>query len=206
MGIENIENGMEFPPFNIPVKKFRTGRPRGAAIVLPAMGTRADFYTPLAEELAGRGFAVALPELPGTGASLPRPSRRVDYGYRDLVGNFLPALVELARSDYPSTPIAVIGHSLGAHAGTLAAATGRIEVEALVTVAGGNIHYRNWIGAGALKRRRTEGAVRIAPFFCARRAAGLFTRAVLRLRRPPGEDADPRMGPDHPDRKLFSHS
>jgi predicted alpha/beta hydrolase len=151
MGIENIENGMEFPPFNIPVKKFCTGRPRAAAIVLPAMGTRADFYTPLAEEMAGRGFAVALPELPGTGASLPRPSRRVDYGYRDLVGNFLPALVELVRNDHPSTPIAVIGHSLGAHAGTLAAATGRIEVEALVTVAGGNIHYRNWIGAGALK-------------------------------------------------------
>lgn len=115
------------------------------------MGTRAGFYAPLAEELARRGVAALVPELPGTGASLPRPSRRVDYGYRDLAGTYLPALVESVRHDYPATPLAVIGHSLGAHAGTLAAATGSIDVEALVTVAGGNIHYRNWSGAGALK-------------------------------------------------------
>jgi len=45
----------------------------------------------------------------------------------------------------------LIGHSLGAHAGTLAVSTGSIEIDALVTIAGGNINYRNWTGAGAAK-------------------------------------------------------
>jgi predicted alpha/beta hydrolase len=149
--METVENGIEFPPFKVPVTLFHADRLRAVAIVLPAMGTTAGFYQPFAEELARHGFSVLLPELPGTGASRPRPSWSVDYGYRDLIETYLPAIVGLAKKFGQGAPVLVIGHSLGAHAGTLAVATGSIGIDALVSIAGGNIHYRNWEGAAAVK-------------------------------------------------------
>jgi len=121
------------------------------AIVVPAMGTTASFYQPFAEALVTSGFTVLSPELPGTGASQPRPSREIDYGYRDLVETYLPEIVDSAQQAARGAPVILIGHSLGSQIGTLAVASGTIKIDALVTIAGGNIHYRNWDGAGAAK-------------------------------------------------------
>jgi predicted alpha/beta hydrolase len=149
MNIENIENGIELPPFRIPVMHCEARAARAVAILVPAMGTAASFYQPFAQELARRDFSVLVPELPGTGKSRPRPSWKVNYGYRDLVEIYLPELVRLAKKAGQGVPVILMGHSLGAHAGTLAVAAGQIDVDALVTIAGGNIHYRNWDGFGA---------------------------------------------------------
>jgi predicted alpha/beta hydrolase len=151
MIIENIENGIEFPPFTVPVTLYRSKRQRAVAIVVPAMGTTASFYQPFAEELATHGISVLSPELPGTGASHPRPSWKVNYGYRDLIGTYLPSIVDTGKKTGQGAPVVLIGHSVGAHAAALAVMSGSIEVDALVTVAGGNTHYRNWDGSGALK-------------------------------------------------------
>jgi len=121
------------------------------AIVVPAMGTTASFYQPFAEALTTRGLTVLSPELPGTGASRPRPSRKIDYGYRDLVETYLPEIVNSAQQAANGAPVILIGHSLGSQIGTLAVASGTIKIDALVTIAGGNIHYRNWDGAGTVK-------------------------------------------------------
>jgi predicted alpha/beta hydrolase len=151
MKIENIENGIEFPPFNIPLKQYLVDDARAVVIVVPAMGTASSFYQPFSEELVAHGFTALLAELPGTGTSGPRPSWTVNYGYRDLVESYLPELVRLAREIGQGAPVVLIGHSLGAHAGTLAVLTGSIDIDAVVTLAGGNIHYRNWEGAAAVK-------------------------------------------------------
>ena len=119
--------------------------------MVPAMGTTASFYQPFAEALVTSGFTVLSPELPGTGASIPRPSRKVDYGYRDLVETYLPEIVKSARQAANGVPVILIGHSLGSQVGTLAVASGTIKIDALVTIAGGSVHYRNWDGAGAAK-------------------------------------------------------
>ena len=121
------------------------------AIVVPAMGTTASFYQQFAEALTKRGFTVHSPELPGTGASRPRPSRKINYGYRDLVETYLPEIVNSEKQAANGAPVILIGHSLGSQIGTLAVAGGTIEIDALVTIAGGNIHYRHWDGAGAAK-------------------------------------------------------
>ena len=63
----------------------------------------------------------------------------------------LPGLVDAARVFAPGAPVVLIGHSLGAHAGAMAVRSDSIGIDALVTVAGGNIHYRNWSGAAAAK-------------------------------------------------------
>ena len=151
MNVENIESGVEFPPFHIPLKQYGADQARTVAIVVPAMGTTASFYTPFAKELAARGLRVLLPELPGTGASHPLPSWKVNYGYRELVEIYLPGIVATAKVVGKGAPVILIGHSLGAQAGALAVAAGSIEVDALITIAGGNIHYRNWDGMGAAK-------------------------------------------------------
>jgi len=130
---------------------YRSERQRAVAVVVPAMGTTASFYQPFAEALVTNGFSVLSPELPGTGASRPRPSRKSNYGYRDLVETYLPEIVNTAKQTARGAPLILMGHSLGAHIGTLAIASGTVEVDALVTIAGGNIHYRNWNGAGAAK-------------------------------------------------------
>ena len=151
MTAQHIENAIEFPHFQVPAKLFRPAAVRAVTVVAPAMGTVAAFYQPFAEELAGRGFAVLLAEIPGTGESRPRPSRALDYGYRDLVERYIPGLAGLARSEFPDIPLVLIGHSLGAQIGMLATAQRLVEPSALVTVAGGHIHYRNWDGAAAAK-------------------------------------------------------
>ena len=151
MSVENIENLVEFPPFVIPAEHYRGSEPRALAILLPAMGTTAGFYGPFAAALADLGFDVLLPELPGTGKSRPRPSWSVDYGYRELAGRYLKDIAARARTLADGKTVMVIGHSLGAHTAALGAAMDAVDIDALVTVAGGNIHYRNWRGMGSIK-------------------------------------------------------
>ena len=140
---------MDFPLCTVPAELYEAEPARAAVLLVPAMGTPARYYGPFAQAFATHGYHVLLPELPGSGTSLPRPSRRFDYGYRELVENYLPGLVEEMRRRCGDVPLILVGHSLGAHAGMLATLQNRISVEALVTVAGGHIHYRNWVGKGS---------------------------------------------------------
>jgi len=148
---EECSNLADFPPFTIPVHWFAASRSRATILILPAMGTPAQRYRPLAEALQARAFSVLLPELPGTGASRPRPSREVDYGYGDLVGHYLPGVVAAARERAPDSPLVAFGHSLGGQIAVLAAVAGRARLDAVVTVASGHIHHRYWQGAGRAK-------------------------------------------------------
>jgi predicted alpha/beta hydrolase len=136
--------------FTVPAEVFAVERPRASLIILPAMGTPARVYRPMAEAMAARAFNVLLPDLPGTGDSRPRPSRKADYAYMDLVGPWLGGLIEAARGDEAGAPLLLFGHSLGAQVGALALARGQ-AIDALITVAGGHIHYRNWKGLSAAK-------------------------------------------------------
>ena len=142
---------MDLGAFSVPAVLYQAKKSRAMIILVPAMGTAAGVYKPFANELTAHDFSVLLSELPGTGASLPRPSWKADYGYRDLVDDYLPTIVDHARRHAEGAPVIVIGHSLGAQAATLAVARHKIEIDAVVTVAGGHIHFRNWQGAGAAK-------------------------------------------------------
>lgn len=153
VNVQNIANVADFPPFTIPGEWYAAARARAAVLLVPAMGIPAGYYRRCAEACASRGFNVLLPELPGTGTSHPLPSRHADYGYRDLAERYVPALVDETRRRCGDAPVVLLGHSIGAHAGMLAALLDRITIAALVTVAAGNIHYRNWTGPDAGKVR-----------------------------------------------------
>jgi predicted alpha/beta hydrolase len=148
---ETCSSALKLPPFTIPVEWFAAGDSRGTVIILPAMGTPARRYQSLAAALQSRRFGVLLAELPGTGASEPKPSRSVDFGYRDLVEGYLPGLVAAARERSAGAPVVAAGHSLGGQIAALGVLHGHAALEAVVTIAAGHIHYRHWRGAGAAK-------------------------------------------------------
>jgi predicted alpha/beta hydrolase len=151
--VHGIANAVDFPSCTVPAEFFEAPAGRGAFLLLPAMGTPARYYRPFAEACAGVGFHVFLPELPGTGSSTPGPSRSFDYGYRELVDAWAVPLVKAVRNRLGRLPLVLLGHSLGAHVGMLASLQDRADVDALVTLAGGNIHYRNWGSKGAHRVR-----------------------------------------------------
>lgn len=151
MKAERLDNVVDVPPFSVPASWYQASSPRATILLLPALATGAGYYRPFAETLAHHGYNVLSPELPGTGDSRPRPSRRIDFGYGDLVERYLPGLATAARRRAAKLPLVLAGHSLGAQVGALALLRGHAVPEAVVTIAAGLIHYRNWDGAAALK-------------------------------------------------------
>lgn len=101
--------------------------PRAAVLFLPALGVAARHYLPLAEALAVRGVAMAVHEWRGHGSSSLRASRRVDWGYRELLEDDLPSSVAAMAAHWPGVPRVLGGHSLG---GQLAALTLALQPDA----------------------------------------------------------------------------
>jgi len=148
-----IPNAVDFPPFTVPAEFHEAQEARAVFLLLPAMGTSARYYRPFAEASAAIGFHCVLPELPGSGASSPRPSRKIDYGYRDLLDRWAVPLVRVTRQRYGRLPLVLLGHSLGAHVGMLGSLQNRLDVDALATLAGGHIYWRHWEEEGAWRVR-----------------------------------------------------
>lgn len=149
MTAERIDDAVAFPPFHVPAFWYGAVAPRATLLLLPALGTAAGYYGPVATALAARGLQVLVPEIPGTGASGPRPSRTADYGYGDLVERYLPALSTLARERGGQRPLVLAGHSLGAQVVALAVLHGHVAPAAVLSLAGGLIHHRHWDGTAA---------------------------------------------------------
>ena len=89
-------------------------RPKASLLWLPALGVAARHYIPFAEALAANGVAVFLQEMRGNGSSSLRPSRQVDWGYRQIL------ILDIARShaamiEHCESPLRIVGgHSIGA--------------------------------------------------------------------------------------------
>lgn len=116
---------------------------------LPAMGMPARHYLPLAEALVARGIAVVLHEWRGIGSSNQRASRRVDWGYRELLRDDLPAGLLAVSKRWPQARPCLGGHSLGGQLGALGAAQNP-AVTGLVLVASGAPYWRAYRHGGLL--------------------------------------------------------
>ncbi|MBC9251518.1 hypothetical protein A9179_14700 [Pseudomonas alcaligenes] len=136
--------------FHCPVTLYPARDARYTLIVLPALGVSARSYGMLAQVLVGAGYNVLVADWPGQGESRPRPNWRFNYGYRQLVEEFLPKLLSLAGRHFSGTQLVLLGHSLGGHIATLYAAANPASPVRVVGVACGNIHYRHWSGLGRL--------------------------------------------------------
>lgn len=149
MTAERIDDAVAFPPFHVPAFWYGATTPRATLLLVPALGTAAGYYRPVATALSEQGLQVLVPEIPGTGESSPRPSRTADYGYGDLVMRYLPVLTTLASERGGDRPLVLAGHSLGAQVVALALVHGHVAPAAVLSLAGGLIHHRHWDGAAA---------------------------------------------------------
>ena len=114
MSIESVE----IPAVNPDGHSFQLiaripGQPTASLLWLPALGVAARHYLPLADALATRGVAVFLHEMRGNGSSNLRASRKVDWGYREILADI--ASSDAVMQERCSTTLRMIGgHSIGA--------------------------------------------------------------------------------------------
>lgn len=116
---------------------------------VPAMGVGARHYELLALALSARGIAVAIHEWRGIGSSDRRASRRLNWGYRELLHDDLPVSLRRLHQAAPAAPLYVGGHSLGGQLASLLAATSAIPVAGVSLVASGAPYWRRfkpWVG------------------------------------------------------------
>ena len=101
--------------YAVPVRWFRAEGSGAVVALMPALGIPARFYEPLALALQAAGTPVLLMEQRGHGESALRPSRTVDFGYREALTEDIPALLDWLQASQPERPVVLMGHSLGGH-------------------------------------------------------------------------------------------
>lgn len=135
--------------FTMFVYRGKPGAP--AVLMFPAMGTKAKYYQPWMAALRARGLNAAVVDLRGHGTHTVRASKKVDYGYADLLALDWPTAVAAARKAFPGSPLSLAGHSLGAQISALYLATNPGAAEGLILIACGTVYYRGWDGAQQYK-------------------------------------------------------
>lgn len=116
------------------------GAPRGAVLLVPAMGTPQTYYRAFAEWLSREGFLAATFDYRGTGLSRPRRLRgfRADifaWGRLDCA-----AMLDALAAHAPGKPLYWIGHSLGGQ--ILPFVPNRARIVKAITVATGSGYWR----------------------------------------------------------------
>lgn len=112
------------------------------ALLLPAMGVGARYYSLFADRLVAEGLSVALVDLRGQGMSRPRAGRRTKHGFAEVVEMDIPHVVSTLRERFPRRALHLIGHSLGGQLGLLAQAHHGALFDRLTLIASGSAWHR----------------------------------------------------------------
>ena len=172
----------------LPVGVFAPERGGGGPVMVcvPAMGVRARSYRLLAETLAAAGCVAVTMDLRGHGRSPVRPSRKVDFGYHELISVDLAAMVVWARERWPDRSLVLFGHSLGGQLGALFAGAFPGQLDGLVLVAACSVDHRGWrlpLNIGVLLGSQlARGVADVFGVFPGKtlRFAGVEARGVIR--------------------------
>ncbi|MEL6252753.1 MAG: alpha/beta fold hydrolase, partial [Bacteroidota bacterium] len=117
-------------------------------IISPAMGVRASYYEVLAKQFADQGFNACTIDYRGTGASSLRASRKVNFGYEDLIRDLKEVVAKL-REEFPSNKMVLLGHSLGGQIGGVALSRYPGMLDGLVLIASCMVYWKGWEDAGS---------------------------------------------------------
>lgn len=128
--------------YQVPVRWFHRDGARGSVIFMAALGIAARYYVPLAEALHDMGLNVLLIEQRGHGDSALRPSRQVDFGFREALEDELPLSIDWVRARAPALPLYLMGHSLGGHYAAITAGRMPDKVDGVILTACGS----PWVG------------------------------------------------------------
>jgi predicted alpha/beta hydrolase len=111
-------------------------------IILPAMGVQAKHYQHMAAFLATAGHTVLTLDLRGQGKSKPRPSSKVNFGLDHFLKIDLPAVMQHMKLRCGSSPITLLGHSLGGYIASIYAAENPQKVRSVVTLTSAHLHFK----------------------------------------------------------------
>jgi len=125
---------------------YPADEPVAGLLWIPALGVPASKYERMALSLAARDITVAVHEWRGNDTSSLRPSRRCDWGYRELLTLDMPASFAVARGRSPEIPWFIGGHSLGGQLAALYLALSPQAASGLVLTATGVPHARTFRG------------------------------------------------------------
>jgi predicted alpha/beta hydrolase len=89
------------------------GEAKGAVLLVPAMGVAQRYYAPLAEWLAGQGYAAATFDFCGIGLSHNGGLRKLTVNILDWARYDCDAMLAAAAGLAPGRPLYWLGHSLG---------------------------------------------------------------------------------------------
>ena len=112
-------------------------------LILPALGIEARLYRPLGAALARAGIDAAIVEHRGYGLSAIRPSRAVDFGWKEMLTEDIPAAWRRLSELSDAAHGLLLGHSLGGHLATIAAGNLSLDIDGLVLAATAT----PWVGA-----------------------------------------------------------
>lgn len=132
-----------------PVRLF-PGADRPLVMVWPGLGMGARYYRPIAEDLAARGFPVAVGELRGQGDSTAHASRTASWGYHDMASGDYPRTIRAAKEALGlpvEHPTVLLTHSMGGQIGSLFLArpeARELNVTGMFGVGSGSPYYRTF--------------------------------------------------------------
>ncbi|MGI5346664.1 alpha/beta fold hydrolase [Streptomyces sp. CA-250714] len=132
-------DGERFPLHGL---RFGGESERPVVLIASAMGTPGGFYRRLIRELHGAGVTAAVYDFRWQGERAPDGR---SCGYRELVDDLRAALAAV-RKEFPTSPVVVLGHSLGGQLALLqaaeSAAAGDRGPDAVALVASASVYHR----------------------------------------------------------------
>lgn len=112
--------------------------PRGAVLIVPAIGTRARYYASVARWLCGEGYRVYTFDYQGYGSSATGPLTRVEADLFTWADD-ARVVLDQVRAENPDLPVTWLGHSLG---GQLLPFVDHAAVDRAIFVASGTGYWR----------------------------------------------------------------
>lgn len=135
-----LQKTLSFGQSSITVDTYCDPLNQHTLILLPALGVELSKYQKLITALINQGFNLVLADYPHCGRNTPWVSKEINYGYADLLNDFIPKLVAIAL-DISTHPPILCGHSLGGHLATLYA---QQHDNKIIGIATGNIGLKYW--------------------------------------------------------------
>jgi predicted alpha/beta hydrolase len=128
-------------------------------ILMPAMAISSKYYKAFAEYLANQLNIISITsDLRGLGKSSVRVSKKVDFGYQNLLEDYT-LIIQTLQQKYPNQPIYLLGHSLGGQIASLLATHKTLNIKGLILIACASNYYKQWSG---LNRLTFGGFLRVA--------------------------------------------
>lgn len=124
---------------------FRTTeRSAPVLIIFPAMGVMASYYKNYATAFTQKGINVVTIDHRGHAHSSVRPSRSVNFGYKEQIEMEYFTIVSKVNEFFPGSKKIVMGHSLGGQMGGMFVSRYSHLVNGFILNASCTVHYKAW--------------------------------------------------------------